>query len=48
MNLIYPRSHSLIVGEVYEELAQAWEELTSEGSQFELEAVNVEGVDLLL
>ncbi len=32
---------------MYEELAQAWEELTSEGSQFELETVNVEGVDLL-
>ena len=32
---------------MYEELAQAWEELTSEGSQFELETVNVGGVDLL-
>ena len=32
---------------MYEELAQAWGELTSEGSQFELETVNVGGVDLL-
>ena len=34
-------------GDVYKELSQAWEELTAEGSQFELEEVNVRGIDLL-
>ena len=32
---------------MYKELSQAWEELTAEGSQFELEEVNVRGIDLL-
>ena len=32
---------------MYKELSQAWEELTSEGSQFELEEVNVRGIDVL-
>ena len=31
---------------MYKELSQAWEELTAEGSQFELEEVNVRGIDL--
>ena len=32
---------------MYKELSQAWEELTAEGAQFELETVNVRGEDLL-